>query len=129
MNTTFYTYVEDADGREHDLFVEIVDFRRRDDGSNDVVVAVSTADGLSAERLFENLPDKERERVLREAEQIIEIEALRAEVDALREALAAVVSWFPSADTYWRLGFDPEAPTRAYEAAKAVLFKENGNEA
>ena len=60
---------------------------------------------------------------------INEIEALRAEVHALREALAAVVSWFPSADTYWRLGFDPEAPTRAYEAAKAVLFKENGNEA
>ena len=74
MNTTFYTYVEDADGREHDLFVEIVDFRRRDDGSNDVVVAVSTADGLSAERLFENLPDKERERVLREAAHFAELE-------------------------------------------------------
>ena len=74
MNTTFYTYVEDADGREHDLFVEIVDFRRRYDGSNDVVVAVSTTDGLSAERLFENLPDKERERVLREAAYFAELE-------------------------------------------------------
>ena len=74
MNTTFYTYVEDADGREHDLFVGIVDFRRRYDGSNDVVIAVSTSDGLSAERLWENLPDKERDRVLREAAHFAELE-------------------------------------------------------
>ena len=74
MNTTFYTYVEDADGCEHDLFVEIVDFRRRYDGSNDVVVAVSTSDGLSAERLWESLPNEERERVLREAVHFAELE-------------------------------------------------------
>ena len=74
MNTTFYTYVEDAEGREHDLFVEIIDFRRRYDGIKEVVVSVSTPDGLSAERLLENLPDKERERVLREAAHFAELE-------------------------------------------------------
>ena len=74
MNTVFCTYVEDAEGREHDLFVEVVDFRRRHDGSNDVVVAVCTSDGLSAERLWENLPDKERDRVLREAAHFAELE-------------------------------------------------------
>lgn len=58
-----------------------------------------------------------------------ENEALRAEVDALREALAAMVSWFPSADTYRRLGFDPKTPMQVLKEAKAVLFKENGNEA
>lgn len=57
-----------------------------------------------------------------------EIKALRAEVHALREALTAMVSWFPSADTYLRLGFDPSAPMEALKEAKAVLFKENGNE-
>ena len=74
MNTTFYTYVEDAEGREHDLFVEIIDFRRRYDGIKEVVVSVSTPDGLSAERLLENLPDKERERVFREAAHFAELE-------------------------------------------------------
>mgnify|MGYP003585777834 CR=1 FL=1 len=74
MNTTFYTYVEDAEGREYDLFVEIVDFRRRYDGSNDVVVAVSTPDGVSAERLWESLANEERERVLREATHFAELE-------------------------------------------------------
>ena len=74
MNTVFYTYVEDAEGREHDLFVRIIDFRRRYDGIKEVVVSVSTADGLSAERLLENLPDKERERVMREAAHFAELE-------------------------------------------------------
>ena len=74
MNTTFYTYVEDADGREHDLFVEIIDFRRRYDGINEVVVSVSAPDGLSAERLLENLPDKERERVLLEVAHFADLE-------------------------------------------------------
>ena len=74
MNTTFYTYVEDADGREHDLFVEIIDFRRRDDGSSNVVIEVRTPDGLSAERLWESLANEERERVLREAAYFAELE-------------------------------------------------------
>ena len=56
-----------------------------------------------------------------------EIEALRAEVDALRDALAAMVSWFPSADTYRRLGFDPKTPMQVLKEAKAVLFKEIEN--
>lgn len=74
MNTTFYTYVEDAEGREHDLFVEIIDFRRRYDGSNDVVVSVSTPDGESAEQLWKSLANEERERVLREAVHFAELE-------------------------------------------------------
>ena len=74
MNTTFYTYVEDAEGREHDLFVEIVDFRRRYDGSNDVIVKVSTPDGESAEQLWKSLANDERERVLREAVHFAELE-------------------------------------------------------
>ena len=53
-----------------------------------------------------------------------EIEALRAEVDALREALAGLITWIPSADTYRRLGFDPEAPMRALGEARAA--RENG---
>jgi len=74
MNTTFYTYVEDAEGREHDLFVEIVDFRRRYDGSNDVIVSVSTPDGASAEQLWKSLANDERERVLLEAAHFAELE-------------------------------------------------------
>lgn len=43
------------------------------------------------------------------------------ERDALREALKVLVNWIPSADTYRRMGFDPETPMRAHEAAKAAL--------
>lgn len=53
------------------------------------------------------------------------IEALRAEVDALREALKELITWIPSADTYRRLGFDPESPMRALRRARAaVLWRE-----
>lgn len=71
-----------------------------------------------------------------------EIEALRAEVEEwksvacaqaelhdeaeecaeeLAKALAGLITWIPSADTYRRLGFDPEAPMRALERAKLAL--------
>lgn len=50
-----------------------------------------------------------------------EIEALRAERDALREALAELITWVPSADTYLRLGFAPDPPMRALEEARAAL--------
>lgn len=56
---------------------------------------------------------------------VAERDALEAENERLLEALAAVVSWFPSADTYRRLGFDPETPMQVLKEAKAVLFKEN----
>lgn len=52
--------------------------------------------------------------------------ALLEERDALREALKVLVNWTPSADTYRRLGFDPETPMRAHEAAKAALAKGEG---
>lgn len=42
---------------------------------------------------------------------------------ALREALKELITWVPSADTYRRLGFDPDAPMRALEAARAALAK------
>ena len=60
-----------------------------------------------------------------------ENERLRAEVGALRKALAAMVSWFPSANTYSRLGLDPSPPMEALKEAKAVLFKgiENAHDA
>jgi hypothetical protein len=51
---------------------------------------------------------------------------LLAERDALRRALKELISWFPSGDTYRRLGFDPEAPMRAYKEAKALLKQEKG---
>lgn len=54
------------------------------------------------------------------------IRALLEERDALREALKVLVNWTPSADTYRRMGFDPETPMRAHEAAKAALAKGEG---
>jgi len=45
---------------------------------------------------------------------------LLEERDALREALKVLVNRTPSADTYRRLGFDPETPMRAHEADKAA---------
>jgi hypothetical protein len=56
---------------------------------------------------------------------VAERDALEAENERLREVLAAMVSWFPSADTYLRLGFDPKTPMQVLKEAKAVLFKEN----
>ena len=53
---------------------------------------------------------------------------LLAEIEALREALAAMVSWFPSADTYRRLGFDPKPPMQVLKEAKALLFKGDTHE-
>ena len=50
------------------------------------------------------------------------------ERDALREALKELVNWFPSADTYLRLGFDPKAPMQALKEAKVVLSKETSND-
>ena len=62
-----------------------------------------------------------------ETRERVNMEQLLAEVYALREALAAMVLWFPSADTYLRLGFDPSAPMEALKEAKAVLFKVGRN--
>jgi hypothetical protein len=46
---------------------------------------------------------------------------LMAERDALRKALKELISWFPSADTYRRLGFESDAPMRALKMARAAL--------
>lgn len=53
------------------------------------------------------------------------IRALLDERDALREVLQVLVNWTPSADTYRRLGFNPEVPMLAHGAAKAILKKGN----
>lgn len=50
---------------------------------------------------------------------------LRDEVEdhaeALAKALAELITWIPSADTYRRLGFDPEAPMLALKRAKLSI--------
>lgn len=46
---------------------------------------------------------------------------LLEERDALRKALVRLITWMPSADTYRRLGFDPEAPMRALKDAKKLV--------
>lgn len=46
---------------------------------------------------------------------------LLEERDALRKALKDLIAWVPSADTYCRLGFDPEAPMRVLEEARSAL--------
>src|SRR5690606_34150802 len=53
---------------------------------------------------------------------------LEARAERLAEALAGLITWIPSADTYRRLGFDPEAPMRALEKARAALGREAGND-
>lgn len=54
---------------------------------------------------------------------LAERDQLAAALEAAREALAAMVSWFPSADTYRRLGFDPKTPMQVLKRAKALLSK------
>ena len=104
----------------------------------------STIDALR-ERLHEQLRLSTVDQVNAEAEANdarAEIEALRAEVEgwksvaeaqaalhdeaedhaeALAKALAELITWIPSADTYRRLGFDPEAPMRALKRAKLSI--------
>lgn len=53
--------------------------------------------------------------------QTAEIRALWAERDALHEALAELITWIPSADTFLRMGFDPATPMRALKRAKLAL--------
>lgn len=47
--------------------------------------------------------------------------------ERLTKALAELITWIPSADTYRRLGFDPDAPMRALREAKAALER-NGQQ-
>lgn len=49
------------------------------------------------------------------------VRAIQARAERLAEALAELITWIPSADTYRRLGFDPEAPMRALREAKEAL--------
>lgn len=48
----------------------------------------------------------------------------KARADKLAEALAGLITWIPSADTYRRLGFDPDAPMRALRRARVALHYE-----
>ena len=74
-----------------------------------------------------NTPINQRSTMM-EKGMITDSKALEAENERLRKALAAMVSWFPSADTYRRLGFDPKTPMQVLKEAKAVLFKDNRND-
>ena len=92
---------------------------------------------LIAQLLDSRLPKNEREHAAAR-----EIERLRREVEEWRsfaeaqvelhdeaedhaedlaKALAELITWIPSADTYRRLGFDPEAPMRALKRAKLSI--------
>ena len=79
---------------------------------------LTTTDGTSPEVLLIHAMHALEECVQRD-------EAMRAEVGALREALAALITWIPSADTYRHLGIAPETPVQLLKEAEAVLFKEN----
>jgi hypothetical protein len=75
----------------------------------------------------------EVERLRRDVEEWENVASAQAELhdeaeeaaEKLAKALAELITWFPSADTYRRLGFDPEAPMRALERAK-LLFGRGG---
>ena len=56
------------------------------------------------------------------------VRAIKARAERLAEALEGLITWIPSADTYRRLGFDPEAPMRALERAHAALGMEGQRE-
>jgi hypothetical protein len=71
---------------------------------------------LIAQLLDSRVPKSEREH------------AAAREIERLRDALKGLITWIPSADTYRRLGFDPDAPMRALAKARAVLAKEAGND-
>jgi hypothetical protein len=62
-------------------------------------------------------------------ERIRDVAAALKRAERLAEALAGLITWIPSADTYRRLGFDPETPMRVLkEARAAVLWREAGND-
>lgn len=65
----------------------------------------------------------------REAEEWKHVAAAQAELhdeaeeyaERLAEALAGLITWILPADTYLRLGIDPDAPMRALKRAHAAL--------
>jgi len=81
----------------------------------DAVQAAKRQDAWDNTRLTEALMEAE-ERA----------ERAEAENKRLREALKKLITWIPSADTYRRLGFDPDAPMRALGEARAALAQEGG---
>jgi len=52
------------------------------------------------------------------------VRAIQARAERLAEALAGLITWIPSADTYRRFGFDPATPMQALMKAKTVLREE-----
>ena len=61
-------------------------------------------------------------------ERIRDVAAALKRAERLAEALAGLITWIPSADTYRRLGFDPETPMRVLKEACAVLWREASND-
>ena len=49
------------------------------------------------------------------------VRAIQARAERLAEALAGLITWIPSADTYRRLGFDPATPMQVLREARALL--------
>src|SRR5690606_18604279 len=76
----------------------------------------------------ERLEDESQSRLEACGDAVSKLCAAEARAERLAEALAGLITWIPSADTYRRLGFDPEAPMRALEEARAALGREAGND-
>lgn len=76
-------------------------------------------DGLQAE--IDKLR-KEVEELRSFAEAQVELrDEAEDHAEDLAKSLAELITWIPSADTYRRLGFDPEAPMRALKRAKLSI--------
>lgn len=97
----------------------------RPDGTCRERYAASECQALAATAPLQAEIDKLRREVeewksLAEAQVELRDEA-EDHAEDLAKALAGLITWIPSADTYRRLGFDPEAPMRALKRAKLSL--------
>lgn len=81
-----------------------------------------------AAREIEMLHEQLRLATVDQAAAEAEANDAHAENKRLAEALEELITWIPSADTYRRLGFDPEAPMRVLRKARATLAKLNGDD-
>src|SRR5690606_15559886 len=100
---------------------------RADDGDYYLAADVDAAiEALRTE--VERLEDESQSRLEACGDAVSKLCAAEARAERLAEALAGLITWIPSADTYRRLGFDPEAPMRALEKARAALGREAGND-
>ncbi|HEY8355725.1 MAG TPA: hypothetical protein VIK69_12015 [Methylophilaceae bacterium] len=116
-------------GVEHELRADAAIIRSWIDVANGPINREALADRLdryanSAAELTAEIDKLRRE--LEEWKDVAEAHAIAADeaeehAEDLAKSLAGLITWFPSADTYRRLGFDPEAPMRALQRAKLSI--------